>query len=100
MLHTYSVGDRVIYRRPKASERPGPRAKNIQPATGGDLYRYQVDKFWTVSAVHENSKVEVITRRGKRHIIHTDDPRLRKARFYHALLWRKKFPSLDTTNPV
>lgn len=46
LSHTYSVGDLVVYRKSKRSTAPGPRAKNIQPATHGEEYGYSVDKYW------------------------------------------------------
>jgi hypothetical protein len=43
-------GDYLVYRKPKVSPRPGPRARNVQAAENGDDYYYEVDKFWTVTS--------------------------------------------------
>jgi hypothetical protein len=71
-------GDTVVYRKRKNTTHPGPRAKQIQPAAKGDYYVYVVDKFWVVRQVFSNGKLLVETRRGKRHIVNTSDPNLRR----------------------
>lgn len=86
------IGDPVIYRKPKSSPRPGPRARQVYALERGESYHYVVDKFWKVSDVHEDGTVDVVTRRGKTHCLQKDDPNLQKAGFLKYLLFRKKFP--------
>ena len=52
-------------------------AKNVRPARHGDLYWYEVDKYWIVESVSEGGLV-LRTARGKSHVVPADDPNLRK----------------------
>ena len=65
----FSCGDHVVYRMKKFTVRPGPRAKQIQPAEHGDFYDYIVDKFWIVEEVLNDGRLILRTRRGKKHIV-------------------------------
>jgi hypothetical protein len=85
-------GDPLIYRKPKVSPRPGPRARNIEPAENGDEYRYEVDKFWTVADVLDDGRLLAVTRRGKQVYVSAEDERLRKARLIERLRFRRRFP--------
>ena len=87
----YQPGNWVIYRKQKSSEIPGPRAENVRAASKGNLYRYTVDKFWVVEDVDESGKLQLRTRRGKRHVVAPDDPHLRKARIWERWLYRDRF---------
>jgi len=93
-MKDFSVGDFVIYRKPKMSPHPGPRAQSVYPAEHGEDYSYSVDKFWTVAAVVDEQTIEIETRTGKRHRLRTDDPHLRKAGVLQRLLNRSRFPQL------
>ncbi len=97
-MNRFAVGDRVIYRREKHSTHPGPRARNIDPAPLGELYSYEVDKFWTVQRV-ENGNLVLVTRRGKTHSVKADDPRLRRANLWERLVHGSRFPQI-TPGPV
>ena len=88
---TFQPGDRVVYRVPKFSRRPGPRAKNIHPAPNGDTYAYEVDKYWIVADLQEGQLV-LKTRRGKRRVVSQTDERLRKASLIERLLKGHRFP--------
>jgi hypothetical protein len=92
-MNQFTAGDRVIYRREKSSTHPGPRARNIDPAPLGELYSYEVDKFWTVKEV-QNGSLVLVTRRGKRHTVKSDDPRLRRANWWERLIFSGKFPTI------
>lgn len=94
----YSPGDPVVYRVVKRSPAPGPRAESIQPASKGDEYVYQVDKYWVVQRVQDDGKLVLRTRRGKRHVIDPTDPHLRHANFAERLLSSWRFPTLDQFN--
>jgi len=88
----FSVGDHVIYHKPKTSDHPGPRAEGIHASEHGEDYSYAVDKFWVVSRVLDDETIEVRTRRGKTHVLKTDDPLLRKAGVIDELRHGKRFP--------
>ena len=88
----FEVGDPVFYFVQKTTTRPGPRAEQIHPAELGDTYRYRVKKFWRVSRILDNGRLELCTRRGKRHICTTDDRNLVKPSIFGRLIYRKQFP--------
>ena len=87
-------GDPLIYRKPKVSPRPGPRARNIQRTENGDYFRYEVDKFWTVANVLDDGRVLAVTRTGKEVWLSREDERLRKARLIERLRYRRRFPAV------
>jgi hypothetical protein len=95
MARQFKPGDLVIYRKPKRSTRPGPRAEDVHPAPYGEDYFYRVDKFWVVVAVRSDGKVVARTRQGKEHVLAPDDPLLRKARWWERILWKSRFPTVD-----
>ena len=95
---TYQPGQPVVYRVLKHSQRPGPRAHDIFPAPMGETYRYQVDKFWVVEAVHDDSILVVRTRRGKVHQLHSADPNLRHATWWEVWWYSDRFPQLSQLN--
>ena len=78
----FRPGDVVLYRKQKSSLRPGPNARNIQPAVHGDIYSYSVEKFWRVVAIQPDHTLVVRTRRGKQHTIRANDPNLRRVRWW------------------
>jgi hypothetical protein len=86
-------GDPLIYRKPKVSSRPGPRARNIQPSENGDDYYYEVEKFWTVANVLDDGRLLAVTRTGKGVYLSPEDERLRKARLIERLRYRRRFPA-------
>ena len=73
----YVEGQLVVYTKQKYSCRPGPRACEIYPAAGGDMYSYLVRKFWLVESVGGN-RLSLRTPGGKLHRIPKDDPRMRR----------------------
>ena len=91
-------GDRVVYRMPKCSPRPGPRAQQVEPTPRGELYVYEVEKFWLVLGEGPGGTVELLTRMGKRHRVAAADPRLRRARWWELWLYRGRFPELPTSS--
>lgn len=98
LSHKYSVGDLVVYRKSKRSTAPGPRAKNIQPATQGEEYGYSVDKYWRVANIESNGNVVVVTRRGKVHHLKPDDVCLRPAQWWERLFMGGRFPTQETVS--
>lgn len=92
----FAIGDRVIYTRDKYSNRPGPRAKNVSPTPHGETYAYQVDKFWVVNEFLPDGSIVLQTRRGKNHVVSSDDPRLRKASWWERLIYSSRFPEVSS----
>jgi hypothetical protein len=95
----YRPGDWVIFRKRKHSASPGPRAREITPEPNGEQYSYCVDKFWGVAA-SESGHVILVTRRGKQHTVNCNDPNLRPARWWEKLIYRSRFPQLDSATCV
>jgi hypothetical protein len=88
---TYRTGDWIIYRKSKRSPNPGPRAEQIQPSGGGEGYSYIVEKYWVVKEVQGDNQLVLITRRGKTHVVSTDDPSIRKANWWQRFRHRQRF---------
>lgn len=95
---SYKSGDWVIYRKPKFSQRPGPRAKHISPAPSGDTYSYIVEKLWVVERVQESGALLLRTRRGKQLEVPMDDPNLHRPSWWQKWIYRSRFPTL--TDPA
>lgn len=92
----FQIGDKVVLTLDKFGVSPGRRAKNVSPSPHGELYTYQVDKYWLVTEVRNDGNLVVKTRRGKVHTISTSDPRLRKANWLERWFFAKRFPALET----
>ncbi|MCF8383531.1 MAG: hypothetical protein K9G39_08080 [Chlorobium sp.] len=90
----FRVGDAIVYHKPKSSFCPGPRARQVFPLEHGEEYHYVVDKFWKVTDVHNDGTIEVTTRTGKKHLLESGDPNIRKADLIQHLMHRKRFPQL------
>ena len=95
----YRLGDRVVFIANKHSAHPGPRAEKVQPERHGEGYTYDVKKFWVVTEVRSDGTIAAVTRRGKRRLVHRDDPRLRPARWWERLLYRSRFPQPPDSGP-
>jgi hypothetical protein len=87
------AGDWIIGLVSKASTCPTRRALNVQPARHGDLYRYDVEKFWLVEEVQDASTLLVRTRRGKRVRVALKRVPVRRARWWERLRLRDRFPA-------
>ncbi len=88
------VGNLVVFAKEKVSETPGKRASEVVPLRKSDCYCYVVEKYWTVEEVHEDRTATLVTRRGKRHRISLEDPKLRKATFWERWFLSDRFPVL------
>lgn len=99
-MKDYSVGDLVVFRKQKRGVAPSPRAKNVRPAAHGDDYGYDIDKYWLVSGIFPDGQLEVVTRRGKRHKISSNDSRLRPAAWWERWLYRSRFPGNDAISEM
>ena len=100
MANRFRIGDKVVYTRDKYTSSPGPRAKNVSAAPNGELYQYQVDKYWTVVEILSPNHLVVMTRRQKTHVLAGDDPRLRKASLFERLLLARQFPALSKSQTL
>lgn len=96
MNGSFHPNDWVVYTREKHSLSPGPRAKNIAPSPHGELYSYEVDKYWVVREVRSDELV-LETRKGKTHVVSRTDPRLRKANWWERLFMANRFPPKSST---
>lgn len=96
----FETCDRVVYRKTKASSRPGQRARLIAPASAGEEYTYCVDKYWIVEAVAADGTLVAKTRRGKLHRLFQNDPNLRHATLRELLFSRARFPTAEGTKDV
>jgi hypothetical protein len=88
----YEVGDWVVFRKQKRGVAPSPRAKNVRPAQHGDDYGYEIEKYWCVCGKLAGNRIEVVTRRGKRHVVECADPRLRLANWLERWFLAARFP--------
>jgi hypothetical protein len=88
----FSPGDIVIYRKLKCTTHPGPRATHVTPAPRGEDYVYHVDKFWIVVEEQDDETLVVLTRRGKRHCVRRDDPKLRRPSLWERIRYGYQFP--------
>lgn len=95
MKAAFRVGDPVVYRATKASLNPGPRARNVHAAPHGELYSYQIDKYWLVAEVHLDGYLVLCTRRGKRHRVHRNSPDLRRATCWERWHYRERFAAVS-----
>ena len=96
----WDVGDWVIYRKPKRSSAPGPRARNVMPAKRGETYSYTVDKYWVVKELLDADRLLLQTRRGKQHEVSVADPALRKPRVWERWLFRSRFRAVEIEEHV
>lgn len=94
----FKVGQTVVYRKPKSSTSPGQRAINVRPATAGETYCYEVEKYWIVSAIVDEDRIELQTRGGKQHIVSRNDSRLRHASVIERLFMQDRFPKAESVS--
>lgn len=87
----YLPGDWVIYRKTKFGNQPGIGARNVSPNRNGDGYTYSVDKQWVVVAALPDGSLDLITGRGKRHIVSSADLSLRRASWWERFRYRQRF---------
>jgi hypothetical protein len=87
-------GDRVVFRKMKFSTNPSPQAICVHPVAKGDNYSYIIEKFWVVADVLEGGMLLLKTRRGKTHLIHANDPKLRPATIWDRIRHGRKFATL------
>ena len=88
--------DLVVYSKQKHSVSPGPRARSVDAATRGETYSYTVDKFWIIKQLLEDGQLLLITRTGKHHTIHPNDPNLRKATLWERWIYRQRYSEIET----
>lgn len=91
-MRSFETDEIVAYSKQKWSDVPGPRARDVVPASVGDTYTYCVTKFWRVVEKTTDGSLLVETRRGKRRLVQSDDPSLRRPTLIERLLLQSKFP--------
>lgn len=91
----WKPGDWVIYRLSKRGVAPGPRAHHVSASRKGESYNYIVDKFWVIEAVGAEGELHVRTPGGKTRVLSSQDPNLRRARWWHRFLWGRRFRDAD-----
>lgn len=96
----YKPGDPVVFLRMKRKTHPGRRACVVRPAANGDDYYYLVKKFWVVSDVMSDGRVLLQTPRGKRHLVHADDPGLSHASLLQRFWHRHRFSQSQSAVPA
>lgn len=96
-VHKWSIGDWAIYRKQKRSTSPGPRAESMHPDEHGEEYTYIVEKYWVVEEILESGELQLITRRGKRHVVSPDDPRLLKPGIFKRWALGSRFREVEKT---
>jgi hypothetical protein len=96
----FAVGDWVLYRKPKHSVSPGPRASEISPAPSGEFYTYIVEKFWIVREVLPDGRLRLGTRRGKSHLIDPSDPNLRRVSWWQRWIYVRRFREVETSTAL
>jgi len=84
----WKPGDLVVCAKQKHSHSPGSRARLIDATAGGETYSYVVDKFWIVQDIGADGQLVLLTRQGKQHTIHANDPRLRRVTLWER--WRHR----------
>ena len=92
-----TAGSWVVYRKPKQSPTPGPRAKAVSPAAHGDNYSYYVEKFWVVTDLLPDGRLRLRTRKGKSHVVSPGDLNLRPAHWWERWLYRSRFRDAEQT---
>lgn len=96
----FKVGQTVVYRKAKTSTSPGMRAINVRPASSGENYRYEVEKYWVVSSIIDADRIELQTRSGKCHIVSCGDDRLRHASVVERFFMSDRFPKISNEAEV
>lgn len=95
----YQPGDHVIYKMPKRSSHPSPRAEQLHASPHGEQYAYVISKGWTVVEVRDDNRIDVVTPGGKHRVLDIDDPLLHKAGLRDELKLRlvlhKQFPPMQ-----
>ena len=95
----FKVNDWVICTREKYSLSPGRRAKNISPSPHGELYSYEVDKYWIVRQVLPDLLV-LETRTGKHRQLPIADRRLRHPTWWERFFYADRFPKRSRVTEV
>jgi hypothetical protein len=96
----FKAGDLIVYRITKHSTHPPRRAVDVQPATHGEFYTYDVLKYWVVTAVDHEGKIKALTRRGKNRAVHANDPNLRHASWWERWFFAHRFPAANAPATV
>ena len=74
---------------------PGSLRRTFVSQLEEKLTSYDVDKFWLVDGVLEDSKLRLVTRRGNVRVLDSNDPHLRKPRWWERLVYKTRFPQSE-----
>ena len=97
LQQNWKPGDWVIYRKQKFSTTPGPRAREVVPASGGEMYVYFVEKYWLVSEILPDGQLLLRTRRGKQHKVPLNDRGLRRPKWWERLFFANRFRAIEAS---
>lgn len=92
----WESGQYIVFSKLKCSSSPGPRAREIDPASSGEAYTYLVDKFWVIKETLADGRVVVLTRGGKEHILDPDGGSCRHPSLWERLRYRQRLNDLDS----
>jgi hypothetical protein len=92
-------GDLVVYSKTKVGRHPGPRAREVWPARGGDDYTYVVDKLYAVVGERSDGRLVLRTRRGKLRVLSPDAEGLRRAGWADRIRFRDRWSALRGSGP-
>jgi hypothetical protein len=90
----WNRGQVVVFPKQKYSPAPGPRAREVDAAPGGETYSYLVDKFWIVKETLADGRLVVLTRGGKEHVLRHDDLSIRGLSLLERLRHRQRLQDL------
>ncbi|MEX0321925.1 MAG: hypothetical protein AB3N63_07175 [Puniceicoccaceae bacterium] len=85
-MKTLEKNDWILYRKQVTSDKPGPRARDIQPSKRGDLYNYFVERIWQVVEVDADGTLVARGPKGKVHKLQQNDPRVHRIGWFKRLL--------------
>ncbi|TWU67034.1 hypothetical protein [Crateriforma conspicua] len=91
----WTAGDWAVYRKSKISSKPGLRAARVVATPKGESYNYLVDKYWVVEQVKPDGRLILRTPGGKRNVVDSDDPNLRRPSLWDRFLFRERFQFIE-----
>lgn len=100
MTTLYSEDEKVVYLYDHSSSHPDPAGKNVFASKKGEQYQFQVEKYWVITRILDDDRVEATSRSGTVHEIDRHDPRLRKATWWERIFKSKAFPERMKQQPA
>jgi hypothetical protein len=93
---TFRLGDCVIFREERRDTHPSSGARDVRPESCGEGYLFVVNEFWRVSELHTGHLL-LRASGNKTRVADANDPHLQVAPWWQRLLYRHRFPKLDTS---